>query len=92
MSYVFIKAEKEGTIYIKVDSFLLETDTKHVSTDNETLLDVLQDNGYEVTASNEKEWNNYIEYGLSYEIDTIHELEEFKEINVKADNIRNGKV
>ena len=92
MQNVFIKATKENTIYIKVNSVLLFTDPKTISTDNETLLDVLQDNGYVVEDVNSAVWDYWIEYGLSYEINTYEELKEFKEINVKANNIRHGEV
>ena len=62
MPNVFIKATKEGTIYIKVNSALLFTDTKAISTDNETLLDVLQDNGYKVEDVNSAVWDYWIEW------------------------------
>jgi hypothetical protein len=92
MPNVFIKATKEGTIYIKVNSALLLTDTKAISTGNENLLDILQDNGYKVEKVNPSVWDYWIEYGLSYEINTYEELKEFKEVNIKANNIRDGKV
>jgi len=78
MPKLFIKAVvNNSTVYIKVESTVIEP-----------LFDVLHDNGYKITKVLPQVWDYYIEYGKSYEVDTIEEVMEFKELNIKAKAIK----
>lgn len=71
MTNKFIAATiNNSTIYIKVDSTIIVL-----------VVDILHDNKYVVKASTIEDWENNIDYGLSYEIDTIEEIETFNNNN-----------
>ena len=71
MTNKFIAATiNNSTIYIKVDSTIIVL-----------AVDILHDNKYVVKASTIEDWENNIDYGLSYEIDTIEEIETFNNNN-----------
>lgn len=67
----------DTTIYIKISSDI-----------HEDLFNVLHDKGYVVKKCSPKRWDYFVYYGSSYEIDTIEEVEEFKQLNNKAKNLR----
>ena len=78
---VFIKAIINGNnIYIKVNKELLLE-----------LFDVLHDNGYRIEVVLPVIWDENIHYGLSYEIDSEEELEEFKNINLRVKALQDEK-
>lgn len=82
MPNLFIKARvNDSTVYIKVNSVLIISNGKTIE---DGLLDTLHDCGYVVSECTPLEWDLHIEYGSSYEIDTEEEVEEFREINIKA--------
>jgi hypothetical protein len=58
------------TIYVKVNSSIIME-----------VFDILIDNKYVVDKTTQDEWNINIENGISYEIDTLLELEEFTSNN-----------
>lgn len=77
----FIKAIINDTvIYVKVDNGILSS-----------LLDTFFDNGYVIKKATPEDFDNNIEFGTSYEIDSEEELETFIDINHKANTIRNNE-
>lgn len=79
MLNTFIKISiNDSIIYVKVSNIIINT-----------LFDILHDRGYKVKTSTYSEWNNKIETGLSYDINTEEELQEFIENNNKANIIKN---
>lgn len=78
MNNVFLSATINDTrIYIKCNKDVVEA-----------LHDILHDNGYKLTKTSPEMWDYYIEDGLSYEVDTIEEVNEFIDINNTAKEIR----
>ena len=78
MTNTFIKASINNTvIHIKVDNGIIHS-----------LFDVLHDRQYSVEVLSPVEWDKHIEYGTSYEIDTIEELEEFIDTNTKYKELK----
>lgn len=77
----FIKAIINDTvIYVKVDNGILSS-----------LLDTFFDNKYVIEKATPEDFDNNIEFGTSYEIDSEEELETFIDINHKANTIRNNE-
>ena len=78
MQNTFIKASINNTvIHIKVDNGIIHL-----------LFDILHDNSYKVEVLSPIECGRHIEYGTSYEIDTIEELEEFIDTNTKYKELK----
>jgi len=80
MLNTFIKGEiNDSSIYVKVNTALIES-----------LFNLLIDAGYKVSKATEDEWDVNIEYGVSYILDTIEELDIFEDNNIKAKTITYG--
>ena len=80
MGNTFIQAQINDTvIYIKIGNGIIHS-----------LFDVLHDSGYKIQDSTIDVWDYHIEVGTSYEVLTEEELEDFIEVNDKANKIRNN--
>ena len=79
LTFIKTRGFSRSTIYIKVNSILMNP-----------LFDLLHDYQRIVESCTQREWTDGIEGGLSYEIDTIEELEEFKENNNKLKELKYG--
>ena len=96
MQFIYLTAipQEKNAIYIKTNSVLLVNrcnTCEGLPKGEETLIDVLLDNGYTIKKSSLIEWEYNIESGKSFEIFDIEELNEFKNVNAKANKIRNGQ-